>query len=495
MNFHLQTIKKNCRLFKIIGENMTGRQIRRLLYGLLILALFVIVIHSGRTAYWLAKDGHYSGQPHLSTEDQPDYNEQQNLQYLESPIQSLPTYSPLMMEPNEISKSLLPWYFKDGLLRPSRAKKNMNTGQRTTQVWPKEQKNGDRVENQLMFIPPNYRYDDEPKKKILLFNGLSSWMVDDGQSVFISKQCPVNRCTITTKKSEAPDVDAILFRDHFSHPGHRKTGKQVWILYFLESPYHTELITYNDVFNWTATYRHDSDIVTPYERWAYYDPSVTQVERLERNYAFNKTKQVAWFVSNCGAKNGRLQYARELAKYISVDVYGVCGQFKCPRSDKCFQLLDQDYKFYLAFENSNCLDYVTEKFFVNGLQHNVLPVVMGGRRDDYERIAPKRSYVHVDDYESPKRLAEYLRRLDADDDLYNEYFRWKGTGEFIDTKFFCRLCAMLHDDDAPAKHYRNVNDWWRGQGVCNNAMPWRRFIESSVEAGESAGPKPAVNGD
>jgi len=36
----------------------------------------------------------------------------QNLQYLESPIQSLQTYSPLMMEPNEISKSLLPWYFK-----------------------------------------------------------------------------------------------------------------------------------------------------------------------------------------------------------------------------------------------------------------------------------------------------------------------------------------------------------------------------------------------
>jgi len=56
---------------------MTGRQIRRLLYGLLILALFVIVIHSGRTAYWLAKDGHYSGQPHPPTEEQPDYIEQQ----------------------------------------------------------------------------------------------------------------------------------------------------------------------------------------------------------------------------------------------------------------------------------------------------------------------------------------------------------------------------------------------------------------------------------
>jgi len=56
---------------------MTGRQIRRLLYGLLILALFVIVIHSGRTAYWLAMNGHHSEQQHLPTEDQPDYNEQQ----------------------------------------------------------------------------------------------------------------------------------------------------------------------------------------------------------------------------------------------------------------------------------------------------------------------------------------------------------------------------------------------------------------------------------
>jgi glycoprotein 3-alpha-L-fucosyltransferase len=79
--------------------------------------------------------------------------------------------------------------------------------------------------------------------------------------------------------------------------------------------------------------------------------------------------QVAWFVSNCGARNGRLQYARELSKYISVDVYGACGTKKCPRTtaNKCFDMLDKDYKFYLAFENSNCKDYITEKFFVNGL--------------------------------------------------------------------------------------------------------------------------------
>ena len=31
-----------------------------------------------------------------------------------------------------------------------------------------------------------------------------------------------------------------------------------------------------------------------------------------------KTKKVAWFVSNCNARNKRLTYAKRLAKYIQV---------------------------------------------------------------------------------------------------------------------------------------------------------------------------------
>lgn len=78
---------------------------------------------------------------------------------------------------------------------------------------------------------------------------------------------------------------------------------------------------------------------------------------------------MAWFVSNCGARNGRLNYAKELQKHIGVDIYGSCGTKRCPRSQakSCFDLLNKEYKFYLAFENSNCKDYITEKFFVNGL--------------------------------------------------------------------------------------------------------------------------------
>ena len=68
---------------------------------------------------------------------------------------------------------------------------------------------------------------------------------------------------------------------------------QVWILYHLESPYHTYPVEPKDVFNWTATYRQDSDIPTPYFRWVYYEESVKQNNKLDHNYAANKTKKAS----------------------------------------------------------------------------------------------------------------------------------------------------------------------------------------------------------
>lgn len=155
-----------------------------------------------------------------------------------------------------------------------------------------------------------------------------------------------------------------------------------------------------------------------------------------------------------------------------MDIYGFCGSLECTRRNvSCFKLLDRDYKFYLAFENSNCRDYITEKFYVNSLQYNVLPIVMGARPQDYRRSAPSGSFIHVDNFESPKELAEYLHILDKDDELYNSYFQWKGTGEFINTYFWCRLCSMLH---APLqrKHYKDINNWWREEGTCTYTS-WR----------------------
>ena len=134
------------------------------------------------------------------------------------------------------------------------------------------------------------------------------------------------------------------------------------------------------LYNMTASYRTDSTIVTPYKKW-HYDNETVDIKKQSRNFAIGKTKQVAWFVSHCKTPNNRLQYAEELQKFISVDIFGECGTKKCPRNQqrRCFKMLNKEYKFYLAFENSNCIDYITEKFFINGLSHDVIPIVMGAR--------------------------------------------------------------------------------------------------------------------
>ena len=58
-------------------------------------------------------------------------------------------------------------------------------------------------------------------------------------------------------------------------------------------------------------------------------------------------------------------------------------------------------------------------------RHDVIPIVMGARPEDYAVSAPYKSYIHVDDFDGPKELADYLHKLDQDDQLYNEYFKWK----------------------------------------------------------------------
>jgi hypothetical protein len=104
---------------------------------------------------------------------------------------------------------------------------------------------------------------------------------------------------------------------------------------------------------------------------------------------------------------------------------------------------------------------------------------MGGAPEDYARSAPPHSYIHVDDFESPEQLAQYLHKLDQHDDLYNEYFRWKGTGTIINTYFWCRVCAMLHENTRPSHSYRNLEKWWRGEGVCIGKDNWRQHQRTS----------------
>ncbi|KAH7969640.1 glycoprotein 3-alpha-L-fucosyltransferase A [Rhipicephalus sanguineus] len=289
----------------------------------------------------------------------------------------------------------------------------------------------------------------------------------DGRRRFLRDQCPVDDCYLYNNYNDVQrgtELAAVVFRGSYSGPSLSFKRKQVWILHLLENPLHTEyIVDEGRGIDWVASYRTDSEIVTPYSKFVLYDPLVKSIRR-DYDYVQNKTKMAAWFVSNCETSNKRLEYARKLSEYIEVDVYGACGPHECTRSQgkTCYELLDKDYFFYLSFENANCKDYITEKFF-NALRRNVVPVVMGASREEYQAAAPYHSYIHVDDFASPKELAEYLRLLRSNPSLYNEYFEWKGTGEFVNSYFWCRLCAMLHAPPPPPETRRTmeVYRWWK----------------------------------
>lgn len=364
----------------------------------------------------------------------------------------------------------LPWFMKGGVVRPVPSSRLSQVAN----IWPNSSK-GDRIVEQLMYQPLHYssnsNSNDTRLKRILLHGGFHDFR--DGQHLFTRDYCPVNACEVFNKGSiRADDVDAIIFKDYFSSTVARTTNpQQIWILYLLENPHYTHISRGCASVNWTATYRSDSVIVTPYEKYVLFDPAVKALPLNGRDYARNKTKMVAWFVSNCFTQNRRLDYARELGKYVQVDIYGSCGTLSCPRdqSERCLRMLDADYKFYLAFENANCRDYITEKLY-NALRHNVVPIVMGASPSEYRQVAPFRSYIHVEDFNSPRDLADYLKLLDRNSTMYNQYFRWKGTGEFINTFFWCRVCALLHASPPPPgyHYYGDIAAWWY-EGGCRRA--------------------------
>ena len=166
-------------------------------------------------------------------------------------------------------------------------------------------------------------------------------------------------------------------------------------------------------------------------------------------------------------------FINKQGKHVQVDIYGDCGTLRCDAGvTKCSNMLEQDYKFYLAFENSYCDDYVTEKFF-SILRLDVVPIVFGG--SNYTSIAPPHSFIDASMFKSAGQLADYLKILDKDDSLYEEYFWWKPFYKIRDKDIdiqiaFCGLCARLHYDTT-TKVYDNLENWWVSQSHCKKNRP------------------------
>lgn len=328
-------------------------------------------------------------------------------------------------------------------------------------------------------------------KKILFWNdffGVTDYSFGLGEEPFSKFNCPVRSCFITSDKRWIPvdQFDAIVFhgpeynpviKSDFPSP---RSKNQRYVYFSQESPANRKVdYNLNDFFNWTMTYRLDSDIpayyfylrdktgklIAPVVKPKWKQPNFENIIDFSTIYKRKKIA-AAWFVSNCNSASGRENYIRELQKFLHVDVYGSCGPYECPKSQMqdCFDIIKNDYYFYLSFENSICRDYVTEKV-VNALDNDAVPIVFGGA--NYDNFLPPHSYVDAGKL-SPQQLALTVKNLIANEVEYLKYFWWKKYyWHNDDIPPFCKLCEMLHDNSIDSKSYR-IHDWWHGNE--NNTM-------------------------
>ncbi|XP_045450189.1 alpha-(1,3)-fucosyltransferase C-like [Melitaea cinxia] len=312
-------------------------------------------------------------------------------------------------------------------------------------------------------------------------------------SVFEKYQCKFRNCYVTGDKSYLPnqsEFDAIIFNgrdvtnlEPSKMPNVRKR-KQKYIFAAMESSDNYPVCDehYDGFFNWTWTYKVDSDF-----RWGYITvynqnggmvgPAVDVKWEREMNpiseelklKLSSKTKAAAWFVSNCNSKSERELFVKkvqtELHQFgLSVDVYGECGTLRCPRSrtDLCFKKVENDYYFYFSMENSFAEDYVTEKL-TTALLNYAVPVVYGGA--NYSRFLPPGSYLDAMAL-GPKELALQMKKIIDNQTLYHNFFRWRNHYVYKDTasKDICTLCEMLNDEEKVSQTtiWNDFRAWWNG---------------------------------
>ena len=283
-----------------------------------------------------------------------------------------------------------------------------------------------------------------------------------------------------------------------------RPANQLWVYFEWEaqSQPHTAVRPEIDgEFNLTMTHRFDSDIWAPYGSYRKLaTPKLDHRNSLSDVFK-RKTAEAIWLVSHWNTFSQREQLAQRLARNgIKISIFGqncptsiswaTCLNSnnsdlpdKCRKVDfhspkQCNQEIGNRYKFYFAFENTLCNDYVTEKLY-NFLQlGTIIPVVYNAA--NMSRYAPPNSFINVADFENAEQLAEHLHRVGNDEKLYTSYLKWFPQYEIEEkyyertyTKHFCTLCEGISKGtwtNGQQQHtYQSVNNWFQNKQQCYKA--------------------------
>ncbi|CAJ0588774.1 unnamed protein product [Cylicocyclus nassatus] len=166
-----------------------------------------------------------------------------------------------------------------------------------------------------------------------------------------------------------------------------------------------------------------------------------------------KTKGSLIFVSHCRTISKREDVIRELGRYTEITVRGKCEKQLSVNnslgSEFCKSNCGDDdliatHRFYLAFENSICDEYITEKFYVR-ITELLVPVVLE-RKIYTDTGIPPDSFIAADDFNSVAELGEYLNYLRKNDTAYLRYFAWTQyyRKPIYQTSAMCNLCEDIY---------------------------------------------------
>ncbi|XP_037780279.1 alpha-(1,3)-fucosyltransferase C-like [Penaeus monodon] len=319
--------------------------------------------------------------------------------------------------------------------------------------------------------------ESEKSEKIILLWKKFRRNVSEWRHIFSRQErgeCGGAPCRVVYDKAFLQKADAVVIRPTVHRLPRARTPSQLWILFSVEAPTHPEWNIARGkkgVFNWTMTYHGDSDVIMPFGRVLPRPPQHRQERKRDYWSEKNASQLAVWITSHCETPSRREEYVAALRRVVGVDVYGSCGNLPSGTRDTIAYMpkevssthLGSSYMFYLAFENSICEDYVTEKFF-KALAMDVVPVVLGGA--NYSSIAPPNSFVDAMDFASPVLLGAHLLSIARNRSLYNSFFAWKNEYQ-IDLGFpfyplVCDLCRKLHQSSRQSvRTYTDVESWFR----------------------------------
>ncbi|XP_029027334.1 alpha-(1,3)-fucosyltransferase 4-like [Betta splendens] len=284
----------------------------------------------------------------------------------------------------------------------------------------------------------------------------------------------IDGCRITDDRSEYARADAVVFHHReigagsVQLPSEPRPSAQKWIWMNFESPSHSpRLGSFEGVFNLTMSYRKDSSIFIPSGSVIPVGREVTGVAQplsTPSDSELSRPHFVAWVVSNWSQNQARVILYNKLRQYIDVDVFGHGHRPLPPESGNNVVQLVRQYLFYLAMENSQHTDYMTEKLW-NSIEAGAVPVVLGPSRKNYERFLPPEAFIHVDDFPTVEELARYLQTLRVNPHRLKKHLDWRKGYSMHRvapwSEHYCTACKVVRSSLGKTDVVQNLGEWYK----------------------------------